>query len=82
MVPSPFGNTVGLDPGPGAGEGVAGCGGRRVHPSTQGQPCLGVATSSRGKVGEGADPGPVGVEKLHRGEGEGILITTTRYQDH
>ena len=47
-----------------------------------GHPCLGVGSSTVGEVGEGADSGPVDVEKLHRGEGEGILITTTRYQDH
>ena len=83
MIPSPHGQTVGLLPGAGGGEGVAGCLGSIVPPAaTRGQPCLGVVMSSVGKVGEGAEPGPVGVEKLHRGEGEGILITTTRYQDH
>ena len=82
MIPSPHGQTVGLLPGAGGGEGVACCPGRRVPAATRGQSGLRVVMASVGKVGEGAEPRPVGVEKLHRGEGEGILITTTRYQDH
>ena len=73
---------VGQLPGAGAGEGVAGCAGwSAIQAATRGHPCLCVVTSTGGKVGEGADSGPVDVEKLHRGE---VTITTitTRYQDH
>ena len=78
MHPSHLVETVSLLPGAHAGEGVARCPGRSVPAATRCQPCLGVGLSSVGKVGEGADPGPVGVVQLHRGEG----TITARYQDH
>ena len=78
---SPHVQTVSLLPGAGAGEGVAGCDGRRVHPATRGQPCLGVTTSNGGKVGEGTDSGAVDVDKLHRCADTAPGVTT-RYQDH
>ena len=82
MIASRHGQTVGLLPGAGAGEGVAGCLGSIVPPAaTRGQPCLGVVTSTVGKVWEGADPGPVGVEKLHR-SAHSVIGVTARYQDH
>ena len=77
-ISPPASQVVGLDPGAGAGEGVARCPGRRVIAATRGHPCLCVLTSSVGKVGEGAETGSIGVEKLHRS----VDIGTTRYQDH
>ena len=73
--------TVGLLPEAGAGEGVAGCLGRRVLPAKHGHPCLGVAISTVGKGGEGSDPGSVGVEKLHSCAST-ATGTIARYQDH
>ena len=65
-----------LLPVAGAGEGVAGCPGSIIPPAaTRGQPCLCVVTSTGGKVGEGADPGPVGVEKLHRSAADTLFTT-------
>ena len=78
MLQSVLVQTVALLPGARAGEGVASCEGRRVRAATRGQPGLCVVTSSVGKVGEVAETGSVGVEKLHRGVGR----VTTRYQDH
>ena len=74
-----------LDPGAGTGEGVAGC--ISNVPATRGQPCLGVETSTVGKVGEGADPGAIGVDKLQHSVGtnwvtDSGIVVTTRYKDH
>ena len=82
VLPSWLVQTVGLLPGAGAGEGVAGSPGSIVPiAATRGQSCLCVAPSDGGKLGEGADPGPIGVEKLHR-----TVDTATggsaRYEDH
>ena len=75
---------MGLLPGGGAGEGVAGCLGSIVPPAaTRGQPCLCVMFSIEGKVREGADSGPIGVEELHSSAGTDTgLTSTSRYQDH
>ena len=86
MILSPLaGQGVGLDPGAGAGEGEAVCTGsmRNVPPaSTRGQPCLCVAMSSVGKVGEGAETASIGVEKLRRSSADTASGTSARYQDH
>ena len=72
---------MGLLPGAGGGEGVACCLGSIVPAATRGHPCLGVGSSTVGEVGEGAEPGPVGVEKLHR-SAHSVIGVTARYQDH
>ena len=72
---------VGQLPGAGAGEGVAGCVGRSVPAATRGQSCLCVAISSVGKVGEGAEPGSIGVEELHNSAGT-ATGGSARHQDH
>jgi len=61
-------------PGAGAVEGVAGCPCRQTA-ATRGQSGLCVAISLVGKVGEGADPGSVGVEKLHRSAGNATVVS-------
>ena len=78
MIPSVLVQTVTLLPGAGAGEGVAGCLGRRVPAATRCQPSLYVVTSTGGKVGEGAETGSIGVDQLNRSETGG----SARYQDH
>ena len=84
VLPSVLGEVVGELPGATAGEGVACCPLWRSVAATQGHTCLGVALAKVGKVGEGADLGPVSVEQLHReadsvGTASGV---TTRYKDH
>ena len=82
MLPSRLVQTVGLQPGATAGEGVARRLGSRVPlAATRGHPYLGVATSSEGKVGEGSDPGSVGVVQLHR-SADTLMGLTSRYKDH
>ena len=81
MIVSSHVQTVALLPGAGAGEGVAVCAGRRVVAATRGQPCLCKGMSTVGKVGEGADPGSVGVVQLHR-SADTVFGLTSRYQDH
>ena len=78
VIPSVLVDTVGNLPGAGAGEVVAGCGGRRVVPATRGQPCLCMEISTVGKVWKGADPASIGVEKLHRS----VTGGSARYEDH
>ena len=75
MKPSLLVKTVGFLPGAGAGEGVT-C--YHASSATRGHPCLCVDTSTGGKVGEGAETGSIGMEKLHRG----VVRVTTRYQDN
>ena len=84
VLPSVLGEVVGELPGAAAGEGVAGCPLWGSVAATHGDTCLCVALAKVGKVGEGADPGPVGVDQLHReadsvGTASGV---TTRYKDH
>ena len=64
MGPSLPVQTVGLQPGAGAGEGVARCPGSIVPATTHGHPSLCVASSCVGMVGEGANPGSIDVDQL------------------
>ena len=72
---------MGQLPGASAGEGVAGCPGRRVPAATGGQPRLCVGSFTVGKVGEGADPASIGMEKP-RSSADTVTGVSARYQDH
>ena len=76
MPISVLGQVVRLLPGAAAGEGEACCPG--VIAATQGEPTLGMVTSTGGKVREGTESGSIGGEQVHGGAG----VQTTRYKDH
>ena len=69
---------MGLLPGAGGGEGVAGGADRGGVAATHRDPGLGVASSVGGEVGERAEPRPVSGEQLHGDLG----TTATGYEDH
>ena len=55
--------------------------GRRVIAATQGDPSLGVVMSREWKIGEGANPGPIGVDQLHSSADTATGVSA-RYKDH